>query len=142
MNPIESLDYTKLIEEIKYKTARSGGSGGQHVNKVETKVTAKLNIEKSDLLTIDQKGILLIMLKNQISKKGNLVLHHETDRSQIKNKVKVTKKLVALLKKALKQPKKRKKTRPSKSAMADRKKDKKVRSDVKATRKKPRASDW
>ena len=142
MNSIESLDYTKLTEEIKYKTARSGGSGGQHVNKVETKVTAKLNIKKSLVLTGGQKEILFDKLKNQISKKDNLVLHHETDRSQIKNKAKVTKKLISLIKKALKQPKKRKKTRPSKSAMAERKKNKKVRSDVKATRKKPRVSEW
>ncbi len=141
MNPIESVDYSKLIEEIKYKTARSGGSGGQHVNKVETKVTAKLNIKESRVLTFDQKSILLEKLKNQINRKFNLVLHHETDRSQLKNKGKVTKKLIALLKKSLKQPKKRKKTKPSKSAMAERKKDKKVRSDVKSTRKKIRPSD-
>ena len=142
MNPIESLDYTKLIEEIKYKTARSGGSGGQHVNKVETKVTAKLNIKISSVLTSDQKEILLEKLKNQISKKDNLVLHQETDRSQLKNKEKVTKKLIDLVKKALKQPKKRKKTRPSKASKEKDKKNKKVRSDVKSRRKKPRVSDW
>lgn len=141
MNPIESLDYTKLIEEVKYKTARSGGSGGQHVNKVETKVTAKLNIKKSWVLTGDQKELILEKLKNQISKKDNLVLHHETDRSQLTNKEKVTKKLIDLVKKALKQPKKRKKTRPSKASKEKDKKNKKVRSDVKATRKKIRLSD-
>ena len=142
MNPIESLDYTKLIEEIKYKTARSGGSGGQHVNKVETKVTAKLNIKNSSVLTSDQKEILIEKLKNQISKKDNLVLHQETDRSQLKNKEKVTKKLIDLVKKALKQPKKRKKTRPSKASQEKDKKNKNVRSDVKSRRKKPRVSDW
>ena len=72
---------------------------------------------------------------------GQLVLHHQTDRSQLTNKEKVIKKLLVLLKKSLKQPKRRKKTKPSKASIQESKKNKKVRSDVKATRKKIRASD-
>ena len=80
-------------------------------------------------------------LKNKINRKGQLVLHHQTDRSQLTNKEKVIKKLLALLKKSLKQPKSRKKTKPSKASIQENKKNKKGRSDVKATRKKIRASD-
>lgn len=142
MNPIESIDTTQLKEELKYTTSRSGGAGGQHVNKVETKVTVKFDVKKSSTLTEDQKEILLEKLKNKINRKGKLVLHHQTDRSQLTNKEKVTNKLLALLKKSLKQPKKRKKTRPSKASKEERKKNKKVRSEVKGTRKKIRPSDW
>ena len=141
MNPLEYIDTTKLKEELKYTTSRSGGAGGQHVNKVETKVTVKFDVKKSTALTADQKEILLVKLKNKINRKGQLVLHHQTDRSQLTNKEKVTNKLLALLKKSLKQPKKRKKTKPSKAKMQERKKNREVRSDVKATRKKIRASD-
>ena len=142
MNPIESIDTTQLIEELKYTTSRSGGAGGQHVNKVETKVTVKFDVKKSSTLTENQKEILLEKLKNKINQKGKLVLHHQTDRSQLTNKEKVTKKLLALIKKSLRQPKKRKATRPSKAKMQERKKDRKVRSEVKETRKKRRPSDW
>jgi len=141
MNPIESLNTTEIKEELKYFTSRSGGAGGQHVNKVETKVTVKFNVKESEAITHDQREIILEKLKNKINRKGKIVLHHQTDRSQLINKEKVTKKLITLLKKALKQPKKRKTTKPSKAAIAERRKDKKVRSDVKATRKKIRPSD-
>lgn len=141
MNPIESIDTTQIKEELKYTTSRSGGAGGQHVNKVETKVTVKFDVKKSSTLTEDQKEILLEKLKNNINQKGKLVLHHQTDRSQLTNKEKVTNKLLELLKKSLKQPKKRKKTKPSKAKMLERKKNRKVRSEVKGTRKKIRPND-
>lgn len=142
MEPNEMLNWATLKEELKYTTSRSGGAGGQHVNKVETKVTVKFNVPKSKVLSIEQKHILLEKLKNKINQKGKIVLHHQTDRSQLSNKEKVTKKLITLLQKALKQPKKRKKTKPSKAVKEERKKNKKLRSEVKVSRKKLRLSDW
>ena len=72
-----------MHEELTFTTSRSGGSGGQHVNKVETKVTLRFNIEKSKVLTEEQKQLIGEKLKNQINKNQELVLHQESDRSQL-----------------------------------------------------------
>lgn len=133
--------YEKCFHELVFTTSRSGGSGGQHTNKVETKVTLRWNIKTSLGLSGEQKILLLDRLKNSVNQHGELVLYHQTERSQLMNKSKIIKKWQDLIKASLKTKKKRKPTKPSKSSIAKQKLQKTIRSEVKSLRKKPRLED-
>lgn len=131
------MDKKKLISELKFKAIRSGGSGGQHVNKVSSKVELTFNLTNSLGITTKEKERLLLKLANRLTKENALILQCDEARSQHKNKQLVIKRFFELLKKALHIPKKRKPTKPSKSSVEKRLKSKKVTSSIKANRKKP-----
>ncbi len=132
------MNTTPLIKELNFQFTRSGGAGGQHVNKVATKVVLKFNVEESNALSEEEKELILDKLCNRISKKGEIILTSDASRSQHKNKDLVIKRFIAILIAALTPKKKRKPTKRPKSANLKRLEKKKNLAEKKALRKKYR----
>lgn len=130
------MDSTKLQPELQFQFARSGGKGGQNVNKVSTKAELRFSVRDSAVLADDEKAILFEKLANKLTTEGELVLTHQTERTQLANKDKVTKKFFRLIEKAFEVQKPRRATRPSKSSVEERKTEKKKRGIIKAGRRK------
>jgi len=125
---------TKLIEELQFKTSRAGGKGGQHVNKVSSKVMLIWNVDASSIFTDEQKTLLKERLANRINKEGELLLDASSDRSQIKNKEIVIERFLNILDEALKVDKPRIPTKIPKYKIIARLDRKKMQSDKKADR--------
>jgi ribosome-associated protein len=128
------LNKADLQKEVVYKTSRSGGKGGQNVNKVSTKVELLFDIERSELFTDKDKLLIVNKLQNQLNKDGHVQVFSEEERSQLLNKERAMDKLVSLLTQALHRPKTRRATKVSKVIKAKRLDQKRMQSVKKQMR--------
>jgi len=128
------MDTNILDKELNFRTSRSSGSGGQHVNKTETRVELLFDVEASEGLTDVERRRIRRALGNRISKEGTLSVASSNRRSQVLNKKEAIKKFYRLLKKALRSAKRRRGSRPLKANTAKRLKDKRHHAEKKALR--------
>ncbi|WP_299097238.1 alternative ribosome rescue aminoacyl-tRNA hydrolase ArfB [uncultured Winogradskyella sp.] len=132
------MDVEALKSELTYKAVRSSGSGGQHVNKVASKVVLYFNVEASAQFTDDEKEHLTEFFQNRLNKQGVLVMDCSESRSQFRNKALVTQKFLDLIIEGLKEEKERKPTKVPKAVKRKRLDTKRKNAEKKANRKPPK----
>lgn len=131
------VELSVVKHELKFSTSRSSGPGGQNVNKTNSKVTIAFDVANSQVLTEEEKQILLQKLSNKLTTENVLILSSQEKRSQLENKEVVLAKLDQLLKKAFEKKKARKATKPTKSSARKRVDTKKQHSEKKKWRQRP-----
>lgn len=134
-------DKEEIVKNVLFKTSRSGGKGGQNVNKVSSKVELILHIGSAAFLSDAEKSLLQQRLANRLDQEGNLHIVSQEDRSQLLNKERTVEKLIALLQLSLHVDKKRKPTKTPYAVIMKRKSDKKSIAVKKENRKKPGLHD-
>tara|TARA_B100000780_G_scaffold80857_1_gene55108 strand:- start:2408 stop:2812 length:405 start_codon:yes stop_codon:yes gene_type:complete len=127
-----------ILKELRFKASRSSGAGGQHVNKVSSKIELTFNLEDSISLSKEQKLLLIKKLSAKITKENNIIIYCEQTRSQHRNKDIAIKKFLELLKTGLTQTKRRRATKPSRASIRKKSESKKRISVKKVLRKKPK----
>ena len=132
-----SINASLLLSELKFSASRSGGPGGQNVNKVNSKVTLKFDVVHSRILSDEEKATILKALLSHLTNDGFLILSSQDKRSQLENKEDVIRKFEKLMAKAFTKKKVRKATKPSKSAAAKRITSKKLQAEKKKWRRAP-----
>lgn len=131
------LLYQELEKEFNFKAIRSSGSGGQHVNKVATKIELSFSVSESSVLNQDQKTLIIEKLYNRLTKDQVLILQCGETRSQLKNKRIAISRVFSILEAALEVKAERKPTKVPKSVIKKRLKNKKIQSEKKVNRRKP-----
>jgi len=131
------LNRENLIKELQFKAIRSSGAGGQHVNKVSSKIELTFDVLNSQNLTSEQIETLQNKLSNRINKEGVLLLFCDESRSQHKNKELAIKRFIELVSAALTRQKVRRATKPSRSSIIKKAENKKKNAAKKSLRKKP-----
>lgn len=125
-----------IFKELSYKTSRSGGKGGQNVNKVESKVEISFDVLNSGVLSEEIKQKILNRT-NLTDSSGCIKIISEKHRSQLENKEEARRKLIQLLQHTLRPVKKRRPTKPTKASKRKKEKSKKLHSEKKQNRRKP-----
>ena len=131
------MDKEQLLSELQFKAVRSSGAGGQHVNKVSSKIELALDIFNSQALSDLEKERIYLKLGPRLTKEKVLLLQCDESRSQHKNKELVKERLIALLERAIAVPKKRRRTKPTRSAIEKRLRSKLKNAQKKANRGRP-----
>jgi ribosome-associated protein len=133
---LSRFDVNRLLDESSFNFSRSGGKGGQNVNKVETKVELIFNVPGSNLLDEEFKERLKKKLENRLDSEGNLHIVAQSERTQLANRKKAAEKFCKLIQKALIKDKKRIRTKKPKAVKEKILEEKKKLSEKKRERKK------
>jgi ribosome-associated protein len=128
-------------DELREELSRSGGPGGQNVNKVSTRVTLRWSLGSSRVLTVLQRQRLLSRLASRITREGELIVHCDETRSQLQNRAAARRRLAEVVREALHEPKSRRATRPTRGSQKRRREGKRRRSGVKRMRGRPEDAD-
>ncbi len=132
------MEKERILQELEFKAVRSSGAGGQHVNKVSSKVELYFNVTASNALSDNEKDRIYTKMGNRLTKENILILQSDESRSQHKNKELVIQKFLDLVRTSLTVAKKRRKTKPKRSAVEKRLKSKLKKAQKKTLRGKPK----